>query len=179
MRDIDARSLSRGKKDRILERDDFCCAYCFGPADEVDHVTPWSFLHDDSEENLVACCWLCNRIASDKVFPTMSRKRDHILYQRERYVKSHVISLWTRDELKELGRKLVIMISNECVVCDDQEELARVRRRLMMDGFRVVDHETVLSQKRWEKLREERELSWRLQSLFTIKRNAKKRKKRR
>lgn len=151
----DTRTLSRHRKDKILEEQDYCCAYCFGPADEVDHIIPWSYSHDDSDENLVACCWLCNRIASDKVFRNLSIKRDHIQKRREVWIKHNVIPLWLRSEVQQLGRKLKMKVFNECVVCEDMEELVNVRRRLLAEGLRVADGATALRQRMWIKMRKE------------------------
>ena len=64
---------------RILDRDDFTCVYCDEPALEVDHILPWSWNGDDSEENLVASCRDCNSIASNKIFPSFQDKKEYIL----------------------------------------------------------------------------------------------------
>ena len=60
MRKIDDRTLTPAQKQKILEKYENTCGYCFGIAEEVDHILPWSYLHDDTEDNLIASCWLCN-----------------------------------------------------------------------------------------------------------------------
>lgn len=72
------RTLTQYDKQRILERDGYVCAYCLGVADEVDHILPWDWNHDDSENNLVACCRDCNSIANDKIFSSMQEKYEYI-----------------------------------------------------------------------------------------------------
>jgi hypothetical protein len=45
---------------RILEMDGYICGYCQKEATEVDHIIPMSKGGDESDENLVACCRMCN-----------------------------------------------------------------------------------------------------------------------
>jgi 5-methylcytosine-specific restriction endonuclease McrA len=51
----------------LMHRDRFCCAYCGGRADTVDHVVPRSRGGDHSWENCVACCSTCNHRKGDKL----------------------------------------------------------------------------------------------------------------
>jgi hypothetical protein len=142
---IDARTLTRYQKDRILERDDYCCLYCFGKAEEVDHIIPWSFTHDNSDRNLVSACWLCNRIASDKVFKTFSRKRDYVVNKRYWFQKSKIIPLWTKEELAGIGRTLRTHVESRALICEDEKERQRVKHILMQDGWRVVAKEILFA----------------------------------
>lgn len=41
------------------------CAYCAGPAEELDHVHPVSRGGRDVESNLVGCCRSCNAAKAD------------------------------------------------------------------------------------------------------------------
>ena len=132
--------LTPAKKRKILERDDYCCAYCFGPADQVDHIIPLSYIRDESDENLVACCWLCNLLASDFVFHTLSQKREFIRKKRYNYIDNHVIPLWTRDEVDGMGRKMQLLIQKECVVCDSDDHRKHVSYKLMQEGWKIVTH---------------------------------------
>lgn len=79
------RSTNRGFLDKrhILERDGYVCAYCLGEATEVDHIIPWDWSHDDSDDNLIASCHTCNSIAMDKVFPSLNEKYQYIHQVRE------------------------------------------------------------------------------------------------
>lgn len=50
----------------VLRRDAHKCAYCSAPANTIDHVLPRSRGGADTWENLVACCFKCNNIKSDR-----------------------------------------------------------------------------------------------------------------
>lgn len=45
---------------RVLERDEYICAYCQGMATTADHVLAKSQGGTDTMENLVASCLPCN-----------------------------------------------------------------------------------------------------------------------
>ena len=45
---------------RVLARDNWTCIYCGGPANEADHVIAKVKGGDDSMENLVSACRMCN-----------------------------------------------------------------------------------------------------------------------
>lgn len=72
------RRLASNKKDKILERDCWICAYCDGDATVVDHVVPWSWSHCDDDYNLVASCERCNAVAGNMVFPDLTKKRVYL-----------------------------------------------------------------------------------------------------
>ena len=78
------KKMQRRKFDRvkILERDQYVCAYCLGDATEVEHVVPWSWSHCNDEDNLVATCKECNQIAGDRMFTSFDEKRAFILIKR-------------------------------------------------------------------------------------------------
>lgn len=46
---------------RVMERDGWTCQLCGAPADEVDHVVPWSMGGTDDLDNLRALCRRCHR----------------------------------------------------------------------------------------------------------------------
>jgi len=50
----------------VLRRDSHHCAYCGKSANTIDHVIPKSRGGAESWENLVACCFKCNNIKSDR-----------------------------------------------------------------------------------------------------------------
>lgn len=131
--------LSKAMKNKILEKYDNECQYCYDAAEVVDHVIPLSYSLDNSEENLVASCWLCNAIAGDRVFRSFGQKRKYIIDRRYNYIKKHPIPLWTREEVEEMGRKLKQdFLRGGVVVCENDEERNNVCRRLMKEGWRVV-----------------------------------------
>lgn len=70
--------LTRKQKDKILQRDGYICVYCLGLASDVDHIIPWDWNHDNSEDNLVASCSDCNHIATDKMFSSFEEKYEYI-----------------------------------------------------------------------------------------------------
>lgn len=58
--------LSQLKKDKILVRDNYTCAYCGKRAATVDHVKPISLGGGNEPENLVAACSRCNAWKSSR-----------------------------------------------------------------------------------------------------------------
>ena len=47
MRKIDDRTLTPAQKQKILEKYENTCGYCFGIAEEVDHILPfWQFMQN-------------------------------------------------------------------------------------------------------------------------------------
>ncbi len=76
------RVLSNVTKDRIFARDGYVCAYCEGLADEIDHVVPYVYSQDNSDDNLVASCRDCNGMVSSMVFNSFEDKKVYILEKR-------------------------------------------------------------------------------------------------
>ena len=74
--------LPSDTRTRILERDAYICGYCNGEANEVDHIIPWSYYRHRDDDNLIASCEDCNRIAKDKVFSSLAEKRQYIMSVR-------------------------------------------------------------------------------------------------
>jgi hypothetical protein len=68
-------------KTSIFVRDGFRCVYCRGVADGLDHVIPFSAGGPDSQDNLVACCMVCNSALGDRRFDGIEAKRQ---FARER-----------------------------------------------------------------------------------------------
>ena len=70
------------------------CFWCREePATCIDHVVPYSCDQDNSIENLVPSCALCNMIAGGKIFLSTEDKRQHILRLRngefQQFLKTH------------------------------------------------------------------------------------------
>jgi hypothetical protein len=74
--------FAQAKRRSILDRDANICCYCGFEATTVDHIVPYRYGGSDDEDNLVACCSICNSIASDRIFDTLDAKREFV---RERY----------------------------------------------------------------------------------------------
>lgn len=58
----------------ILRRDGNRCAYCAATATTIDHVVPRSRGGEDTWENLVACCFRCNNVKSDRLLRELGWK---------------------------------------------------------------------------------------------------------
>lgn len=56
------------KREEVLEKFDYLCAYCLDDATEIDHVIPRSWNCSNIDDNLVACCSWCNSHLSNKIF---------------------------------------------------------------------------------------------------------------
>lgn len=135
--DYNVRTLTLAQKKEILEKYNYVCMYCYGDADQVDHIIPWSHTHDNREENLVACCWICNLVASNKVFDTFSLKLEHVQAIRYDWIKKHPITLWLRRDVEKLGFMIKGLVENTCVVFDTWDEMYKVKQKLLKEGFRV------------------------------------------
>lgn len=135
MRDIDARRLSPARRLEVLARDFETCMYCLEAAEEVDHIIPWSFKHDDSLENLVAACWLCNHIASNLMFDDFDSKKQFIVRKKNKILKKNVIAIWTEDQLKEMGRKMKSDIRSNCVIAESEKDAKRIMTRIKSVGL--------------------------------------------
>ena len=138
MKKYDDRDLSPSKREKILQKYDYVCVYCFGNAEQVDHIIPWAYIHNDSEDNLVACCWLCNIVAGSNVFEDFNKKREFIQKRRYNWIKKNPIPLWLRDEVDELSYALKEKIKLTCIILDTNEERQKVKRILMDEGYRVL-----------------------------------------
>lgn len=138
MRGIEDRVLTPNQKKKVLERFDYVCVYCFTEAETVDHVIPWSYAHDDSEDNLVAACWLCNLIAHNKMFDTLSHKQEYVIAKKYNWIKRNPIPLWTMREINGLGRILKKYVTDSVMILDDEDQRQKVKRILLDEGFRVI-----------------------------------------
>lgn len=68
------------------------CYYCKDEiATTIDHVIPYSHDQDNSINNLVPACSLCNLIAGSKHFEYVEEKRQYILSHRKRKKKTRSI----------------------------------------------------------------------------------------
>lgn len=92
------------------------CFYCGETADTIDHVVPISYyypgkrnngLHltpEYDEENLVDCCRECNCLASNKVFDSALKKKEHVQEQLiKKYKKIINMPFWSEEEISQMG----------------------------------------------------------------------------
>lgn len=127
MKRNNTRDLRENDRHKILERDGYVCAYCLGDASEVDHVIPWNWNHDDSEDNLVACCRDCNAIAHDKIFQSLQEKYEYINSVRktrrwQRKLRTKVsICIRCKKTYKPRINGSTVFLCSECVEygCDE------------------------------------------------------------
>ena len=127
--------MSKERKESILDSFGWVCQYCDENAVHVDHVIPWSYSHDDSDENLVASCMLCNLYASNKVFDTFADKKYYILNAHNRLARKGWCKVWCKEELDELGPCMQQSVVAKCVVVETWEEKNRVQE--ILDQYRL------------------------------------------
>lgn len=77
----------RGKRSKrnyslVFKRDKDICQYCGDVATTIDHIIPWNFKNNNSPENMVASCKLCNSLGGDKLFRDFNEKKLYILNRR-------------------------------------------------------------------------------------------------
>ena len=58
------------------------CYYCGFAAEDIEHVIPYAYSADNSLDNLVPSCSICNSIAGSQVFASLQSKKDYILTER-------------------------------------------------------------------------------------------------
>lgn len=75
-------SVSPERRWAIIERAGGICIYCGLPAVCVDHVVPYSYSQDNSDDNLVAACRWCNAHLSNMTFDSVRAKREYLQTQK-------------------------------------------------------------------------------------------------
>ncbi|TXH08324.1 MAG: HNH endonuclease [Hyphomicrobiaceae bacterium] len=135
--------FSNATRQRILDYYDHTCVYCEYEATTVDHVIPYTYGGSDEDDNLVACCSICNSIASNKIFETFEGKRAFIRKRYGPYLEGRV-----RRERRKLsmcgdcgtvyqprvnGASAVL-----CAECYAADEMGR-RKRLIGEESPVYD----------------------------------------
>jgi hypothetical protein len=112
------RTLNSSREEKILERDGYMCVYCGGEADCVDHIIPWSWSRDDSEDNLVASCSLCNGIASNLIFSCLSDKYRYIHSKLKRRRKPKLFRMAECTQCKRVFKPRfggsTVLLCKEC-----------------------------------------------------------------
>lgn len=130
--------MSPGDRRQILERHDYVCAYCNAPATEVDHIIPWGHMQDDSDDNLIASCKLCNCIAGGRVFSSFTDKKYYIQRRLRSVQKRNPLCLWTAGEVREIGAHLMGRIGKNILVCRDDDDQEAIVEELTARGYRVL-----------------------------------------
>lgn len=58
------------------------CVYCRFVANQIEHIVPVSVGGGDDLKNLIGACDQCNQIVRDRVFRSVSEKKDYIWLRR-------------------------------------------------------------------------------------------------
>lgn len=75
--------IAGSRRARIFAKYNGRCVYCGDPANDLEHILPVAYRQDDTDENLVPACGICNHIAGPQVFGSFQEKRNYILEKRE------------------------------------------------------------------------------------------------
>jgi hypothetical protein len=103
----------------LTDRYGFRCFYCRQEiASTIDHVVPYDWDGDNSIENLVPACLLCNCLASDKVFEDVEHKRQYILERRKsrKNIRSICVQCLLPFSYRIHGKSIFL-----CPECDEVE----------------------------------------------------------
>lgn len=106
------RQLTKAKKKDILNEQNFSCFYCrrrFGSLAKRgkklirlrinwDHIVPYSYSFNNSAENFVAACHICNSLKSDYVFNSLEEAQVFLELRRAEKGYADLLKLPTTDE---------------------------------------------------------------------------------
>ena len=128
--------LPPGLRAVILDRDAGLCFYCEYEATEIDHIIPYTYGGSDEEENLVACCDICNKIASNKIFDTIAEKRAFVRSRYGPYLEGRARRI--RKKLSLCGDCLMVFTPNvngaSFLLCGECYEASETGRRKRLVG---------------------------------------------
>ena len=133
------RTLTTHDKNKIFERDDWTCRYCFKEAECIDHVMPYSHTFDNHPDNLAASCNFCNRVVSNKIFDTFENKRIFIIKQVSQILKNTTFKVWTVTELKELNGRLRKYVGINSIVVDTEEDVKHINKYISEEKSYFAD----------------------------------------
>lgn len=124
------RTLSNMEKRKIHERDDYTCQYCLSPSECIDHILPYSFYPDDSPDNLVAACNMCNLLASNRIFKDFVDKKLFIVDAVTKICKKSETKIWTIAEIKELDGRLRKYVARNSIIVNTEEEAKQIKEAI-------------------------------------------------
>ncbi len=87
---------------KVLERDNFECCYCGGPAKTVDHVQPVSKGGKNTFMNCVSSCQPCNSKKSDRTpeeAHMIMRYQPRVVYRRESVIAAVAATGFVLEDL--------------------------------------------------------------------------------
>lgn len=120
------RSLNESQKEKIFDRDSWICQYCGDRANNVDHIIPWAYTRDNTKENLVASCQLCNLIAGSKTFDSFQEKKLYILNRLLKILGRANQVVWTKTELSEIHGRLRKFVRENSIIVETEEEKTHI-----------------------------------------------------
>lgn len=101
--------VGKGKRMAVIRKYHGICVYCGDQATTVDHLVPRSYKIDNSDDNLVACCGLCNCLAGNKLFSSFQEKKAFILKRRQdRRIRARVLALSLGDVLYNPSEEVML-----------------------------------------------------------------------
>jgi len=124
-------NLQPHEKERILKRDNWLCQYYGNPAKSIDHIMPQAFCPDNTEENLVSSCALCNALANAKCFNSFEAKRAYILKKRGRRLSLLLKKIWIQSDVEKLGRSLRKRVQSGCIIATDRSEAREIELEIL------------------------------------------------
>lgn len=93
------RHISDGQRERVFAMTGGACFYCGYAATCLDHIMPHSYVANDTDDNLVPACDICNSIAGNQHFASLQAKKEYILAER-------ASAKWQR----KIGRMVVTVV---------------------------------------------------------------------
>jgi len=114
------------------------CAYCGAPAEDREHVVPYSWMFSGARKSnkvrqscIVMACKECNSLAGGTVFATFGEKKAYIAGCVEhRYRKVLKSPEWTDDELEELTGRL----QREVFAYTQVKKFVKLRLERLLNG---------------------------------------------
>jgi hypothetical protein len=132
------RPIPESIRRQVFERDDYTCRYCYAPADQIDHIMPVSYLRDDSLENLVACCRLCNLLCSNKIFNSFNRKRAYLIEWYDKNLPKAERLVWCIKDVMELRGRLRQYIIDTCIIVDTPQIAEKIIEGFKKQRIKIV-----------------------------------------
>ena len=106
------RHIPNSVKEEVFSQTSGACYYCGYAATDIDHVIPHSYVANNSETNLVACCSICNSIAANRHFENLQAKKNYILSKRN-----------TLKRRRQIGKMIVTIIGTQVSSMPKSEQL--------------------------------------------------------
>ncbi len=129
--------IPQSVREQIIKSQGSRCIYCMQRLDgaafnrirnkavalrvHIDHFICWKFSRDNSYDNLLAACHICNGIKSDYLFESFLECQNFILHRRAQRG-------WVDEEIGEETAETIREVANKNIDRDDIENALSVRR---------------------------------------------------